>query len=175
MTLGDRIVIMKDGIIQQIGTPNDLFNHPSNLFVAGFIGSPQMNFIDGNLDEKYKVHLIGKEIALPKETIKIFKENKVEKQDIVLGIRPEHITLCEENDDNSLEVIISVVELMGSSLHLHVDTITNKNIVIIVPIINLEKDKLSSLITGNKVHFKWNYGLEHLFSKQKSMNLISEK
>ena len=52
MTLGDRIVIMKDGIIQQIGTPNDLFNHPSNLFVAGFIGSPQMNFIDGNLDEK---------------------------------------------------------------------------------------------------------------------------
>ena len=64
---------------------------------------------------------------------------------------------------------------MGSSLHLHVDTITNKNIVIIVPIINLEKDKLSSLITGNKVHFKWNYGLEHLFSKQTSMNLISEK
>lgn len=175
MTLGDRIVIMKDGIIQQIGTPNDLFNHPSNLFVAGFIGSPQMNFIDGSLDGKYKVHLVGKEITLPKETIKILKENKVEKQDIVLGIRPEHIILCEENDDNALEGIISVVELMGSSLHLHVDTITNKNIVIIVPIINLEKEKLASLITGNKVHFKWNYGLEHLFSKQTSMNLISEK
>ena len=103
---------------------------------------------------------------LPKSQLGIEVENDYE---------PKYITLCEENDDNSLEGIISVVELMGSSLHLHVDTITNKNIVIIVPIINLEKDKLSSLITGNKVHFKWNYGLEHLFSKQTSMNLISEK
>lgn len=172
MTLGDRIVIMKDGVIQQIGTPNDLFNHPSNLFVAGFIGSPQMNFIDGSLDKDFKLHLVGKELSLSNEIIEKLKQSNVAPQDIVLGIRPEHISLCEEKDNNSIEGVISVVELMGSSLHLHIDTVTNKNIVIIVQIANMEKEKLASLVTGNKIYFKWNSGLDHLFCKETGSNLI---
>ena len=172
MTLGDRIVIMKDGVIQQIGTPTELFNHPNNLFVAGFIGSPQMNFIDGSISDDLKIYLNGKEIKISDKHINSLKENNVKKQDIVLGIRPEHIILCDENDENSIEGVISVVELMGSSLHLHVDTMSNKNIVIIVPIINLEEGKLKQLVTGNKIYFKRNNGLEHIFSKETSMNLI---
>ncbi len=68
MTLGDRIVIMKDGFIQQIGTPQEVFNHPKNLFVAGFIGSPQMNFLDGNLirnGKQYVLEVLNTSIVLP--------------------------------------------------------------------------------------------------------------
>ena len=68
MTLGDRIVIMRDGFIQQIGTPQEVFNHPANLFVAGFIGTPQMNFFDAKLDKDadgYYVELDGARVHLP--------------------------------------------------------------------------------------------------------------
>ncbi|MBR6874357.1 MAG: sn-glycerol-3-phosphate ABC transporter ATP-binding protein UgpC, partial [Ruminococcus sp.] len=68
MTLGDRIVIMKDGYVMQVGTPQELFNHPANLFVAGFIGTPQMNFFDVELkktDKGYKALLLGEEFNVP--------------------------------------------------------------------------------------------------------------
>ncbi|MBQ8621344.1 MAG: sn-glycerol-3-phosphate ABC transporter ATP-binding protein UgpC, partial [Oscillospiraceae bacterium] len=96
MTLGDRIVIMKDGFIQQIGTPQEVFNHPYNLFVAGFIGSPQMNLFDSKLvkvDGKYAVELGGMTVVLSDEKQEKLAANNVEEQDIVLGVRPEHITL----------------------------------------------------------------------------------
>ena len=78
MTLGDRIVIMKDGVIQQIGTPQEVFNHPANLFVAGFIGMPQMNFYDAELvleDGQYAVVLDGAKVTLPEEKQAKLKAN----------------------------------------------------------------------------------------------------
>jgi len=89
MTLGDRIVIMKDGVIQQIGTPQEVFNHPANLFVAGFIGMPQMNFYDAELvleDGQYAVVLDGAKVTLPEEKQAKLKANGAAAGPITLGV-----------------------------------------------------------------------------------------
>ena len=98
MTLGDRIVIMKDGIVQQVGTPQEVFDHPANIFVAGFIGMPQMNMFDAKLVEqsgKYSVELGGVSIILSEEKQAALAKNNVKSQEITLGIRPEHIALAQ--------------------------------------------------------------------------------
>ena len=116
MTLGDRIVIMKDGFIQQVGTPQEVFNHPYNLFVAGFIGSPQMNFFDNaklvKEDGKYAVQLGGTIVELSEEKQVKLAANNVEPQDIVLGVRPEHIELVKDGIYGKVDVS----EMMGSSV-----------------------------------------------------------
>ena len=131
MTLGDRIVIMKDGFIQQIGTPQEVFDHPANLFVAGFIGTPQMNFFDAKLvkkDGKYAVEAGGITVGLSEDKQKRLAANNVEAQDITLGVRPDHIVLCE----NGIKGRVDVSELMGSSVHLHISA-EGKDIIVIVP------------------------------------------
>ena len=103
MTLGDRIVIMRDGFIQQIGTPQEVFNHPSNLFVAGFIGTPQMNFFDAELKkngDKYSVVLNGTEFAISAEKQASLKAHGAAAGPVVLGVRPEHIMLCEMGSES---------------------------------------------------------------------------
>ena len=102
MTLGDRIVIMKDGIVQQVGTPQEVFDHPANIFVAGFIGMPQMNMFDAKLIEqsgKYSVELGGVSIILSEEKQAALAKNNVKSQEITLGIRPEHIALAQPGKD----------------------------------------------------------------------------
>ena len=92
MTLGDRIVIMKDGYIQQIGTPQDVFNHPANLFVAGFIGMPVMNFFDAELKRegsKFFVEVGGIKVRLSEDKEERLLKNNVQSQPITLGVRPE--------------------------------------------------------------------------------------
>lgn len=101
MTLGDRIVIMKDGVIQQVGTPQQVYAQPWNKFVAGFIGVPQMNFFDAELipgDEGYCVRIGGKDIALPAERSAKLKARNVGARKIQLGIRPEHVIVCENGE-----------------------------------------------------------------------------
>ena len=96
MTLGDRIVIMKDGVIQQVGTPQDLFDHPRNLFVAGFIGMPRMNILDAKLvkkGDKYAVAIGGIEVELSADKQERLAAKNVAPQDVALGVRPEHLTL----------------------------------------------------------------------------------
>ena len=95
MTLGDRIVVMKDGWIMQVGTPQEVFDTPHNLFVAGFIGSPQMNFLKANLnkeDSGYSVSLLGADIPLNEAQNKALAAKGVGPQEIILGVRPEHTT-----------------------------------------------------------------------------------
>ena len=97
MTLGDRIVIMKDGFTQQVGTPEEVFNHPANLFVAGFIGTPQMNFFEARLDRNndgYYISLDGTSIQLPETKQARLRSLDIAPQDIIFGIRPEHIVLA---------------------------------------------------------------------------------
>lgn len=176
MTLGDRIVIMKDGIVQQIGTPQELFNHPSNLFVATFIGSPQMNLLKGKLTTEYNL-LVGTTVInlleLKKEELRV---NHVEKQNVTLGIRPEHIELCYSDSPNALTGIIKVVELMGSSMHVHIETaFSEKNIVIVVPTTNLSQEEIDKISIGNQIYFNWKPRLVHLFSAESHMNLIPIK
>ena len=103
MTLGDRIVIMKDGYIQQVGTPTEVFEMPKNLFVAGFIGAPQMNIIKTQLTkegDKYYVSPFGVKLPVDGQKGADLAKKGVKTQDIALGVRPEHITLA--NDKNGI-------------------------------------------------------------------------
>ena len=169
MTLGDRIVIMKDGFIQQIGTPQEVFVHPYNLFVAGFIGSPQMNFFDAKLvkkDGKYAVELDSLTVELSEEKQAALAANNVEEQEITLGVRPEHITLTKAG----IEARIDVGEMMGSSVHLHV-TALGRDVVLVVSTMNMTGEEISKLTAGSVVNFEMNGNVCHIFNKETGVNL----
>ena len=170
MTLGDRIVIMKDGFIQQIGTPQQVFNHPYNLFVAGFIGTPQMNFFNDaklvKVDGKYAVQLGGQTVILSDEKQEKLAANNVDEQDIVLGVRPEHITLEAAGFDGKVDVS----ELMGSTVHLHV-TSMGRDVVMVVSTMNMTAAEVSALSHGNTVYFNFPGHCCHVFNKETGINL----
>ena len=167
MTLGDRIVIMKDGYIQQIGTPQDVFNHPVNLFVAGFIGTPQMNFFDAKFEEKNGKHVVnvqGHEIELTKEQEDAIK-GKAVPADVILGVRPVHISLANKG----IEAKIDVTELMGSELHLHLNS-NGKDVVVVVPTTEIDVDKLHG--THETVYYTFKPELMHIFDKATEKSLF---
>ncbi|MDD6199989.1 MAG: sn-glycerol-3-phosphate ABC transporter ATP-binding protein UgpC [Firmicutes bacterium] len=169
MTLGDRIVIMKDGFIQQIGTPQEVFNHPYNLFVAGFIGAPQMNMFDANLvkrNGKYAVELGGLTVELSEDKQAALNANNVAEQVVTLGVRPEHITL----DQNGIDATVDVHELMGSSIHLHV-TAMGRDVVMIISTMNMTGAEVAALSMGAKVKFSFPGNVCHVFSKETGINL----
>ncbi len=169
MTLGDRIVIMRDGFIQQIGTPQEVFHHPANLFVAGFIGSPQMNMFDAKLvkqDGKYAVELGGCIVEVSEEKQAALTANNVEEQEILLGVRPEHITLS----DDGVEGVIDVHELMGSSIHLHVSAV-GKDVVVIVNTMDMTVAEVSALKSGTPIKFTFGGHNVHMFNKETGFNL----
>ena len=169
MTLGDRIVIMKDGFIQQIGTPQEVFNHPYNLFVAGFIGAPQMNFFDAKLiktNGKYAVELGGMIVELSEDKQAKLAANDVAEQEITLGVRPEHIAL----DDAGIDATVDVHELMGSSIHLHV-TALGRDVVMIISTMNMTGAEVAALTMGAKVKFGFPGNVCHVFSKETGINL----
>ncbi len=165
MTLGDRIVIMKDGYIQQIGTPQEVFNHPANLFVAGFIGMPVMNFFDAQLireGSKYFVEVGGFRQELSPEKEERLLNNGVESQEITLGVRPEHTDVS----DAGVEARVDVAEMMGSSVHLHVNA-EGRDVIIIVP----TAEMVDNFEMGDVVHFSFKGGVAHVFSKETEKNL----
>ncbi len=169
MTLGDRIVIMKDGFIQQIGTPQEVFNHPYNLFVAGFIGTPQMNLFDAKLvkrDGKYAVQLDGLTVELSAEKQAKLAANNVDEQDIVLGVRPEHIELSKDG----IAAKVDVSEMMGSSVHLHV-TAMDRDVVLVVSTMNMTGAEVAALTAGAPVKFCFPGHVCHVFNKETGINL----
>lgn len=124
MTMGDRIVVMKDGYIQQADTPQELYNNPVNTFVAGFIGSPQMNFINSQvIGDKGKIRLKIEDffIDIPKETAKNNNLDKYLGAEVLFGIRPEN-TFLTDDSKNSLATSIEICELMGDSSYIHMKT-----------------------------------------------------
>ncbi len=164
MTLGDRIVVMKDGFIQQIGTPQEVFNHPRNLFVAGFIGTPQMNFIDGELtiaDGEYYATVDGYSVKLSAEKQARLKANNVEAQPITLGVRPEHLFIAE----NGIDARVDVYELMGSSVHLHM-TVKDKDAIVIIPF-----EEGFESYSAKQVKLGFDGSTAHVFSKETEKNL----
>lgn len=173
MTLADRIVIMKNGVIQQIGTPQDLFNHPANTFVAGFIGSPQMNFFDAHLNENMDVEMQGKTVVTPESMKNQLASANIKEQDITLGVRPEFLTLTTADDPDAMKGTTLVKELMGSSVHIHVNTENNKNLIMVVRIWDVGQETLDQLVVGEPIYFKWNPIVECLFSKENDQNLLS--
>lgn len=128
MTMGDRIVVMKDGVIQQVDSPQNLYKHPQNMFVAGFIGSPQMNFLDAEVKSKNgKIFLSLAENELD-VTDSFAKTNEIKEyfnKTVKVGIRPEDVTVDNEfivkNPDKVLTAKLEVSELMGSESYLYLD------------------------------------------------------
>ena len=168
MTLGDRIVIMKDGLTQQIGTPQQVFAHPANKFVAGFIGTPQMNFIDAQLKCEgrfYSVDVNGAVIKLPEEVQKALADSGAKAQAVTLGIRPEHVVLSDEKDAAGIPATVDVSEMMGSEIYLHA-TAAGADCVIRISILDLPPERRAGFRTGEKVHITFDGSLLHLFSNE---------
>lgn len=117
MTMGTRIVVMKDGLIQQIGAPQELYDHPINTFVAGFIGTPQINFFNGKLTPDGKLKFANnQEITLSANTMKKFKSEKIGSGiDVIMGIRPGDLKLVDSKDKpTTVEAKVEVVEALGN-------------------------------------------------------------
>jgi multiple sugar transport system ATP-binding protein len=167
MTLGDRIVIMKSGYVNQIGTPQDLFERPVNLFVAGFIGMPVMNFFDNcrleKKDGRYVAVIRGKDYVLSDFQQKALASNGQEPCDIVCGIRPQHITLAGEGLSGTVEVS----EMLGSEVNLHVNC-DGDDVIVVLPTVGLAQD----VSQGAKIVFTTTPDLIQLFDKESGNNLI---
>ena len=164
MTLGDRIVVMKDGFIQQIGTPQEVYDHPRNLFVSGFIGTPQMNYFDAKLekeDGKYVVISDGYKVVLADEKQQRLAANNAEPGDVILGVRPDNIVLGE----GGIKGKVDVSELMGPSCHLHI-TVGDKEVIAIVPTEGRAVD-----YANKEVDLTFTGSVCHIFSKETEQNL----
>lgn len=122
MTMGSRIVVMKDGIIQQAAAPEFIYRQPANLFVAGFIGSPAMNLIEGSIEEDGGTHYFSNRrlrLEIPPQYKPFLASGKI--RNVVMGIRPEHVLLepTLEDPNDSYGAVIDVIELMGSDSYLY--------------------------------------------------------
>ena len=170
MTLGDRIVIMKDGFIQQIGTPQEVFDHPANLFVAGFIGTPQMNFYEAELmleNGRYAVKLDTATVELSADKQENLKKNSAKPGPITLGVRPEHLLLNGE-DAAMLHGTVEVSEMMGSAIHLHVAA-CGSDTIIIVPTAELTSANAHPI--GSSIAFTFSGANAHLFDRESGRSL----
>ena len=175
MTLGDRIVIMKDGFIQQIGTPQEVFNNPKNLFVAGFIGVPQMNFFPGSKlsfeGGKYFVEILGEKFELPDKLAASLGDGadvcgSAGEREVVAGVRPVNVVISD--DGTGIDAVIEVAEMMGSEMHLHMNA-SGTEVISIVPTLNMDIDEMSS---GTKLKLKLQTEAMHLFDAETEESLI---
>ncbi len=178
MTLGDRIVIMKDGFIQQVGTPHEVFDKPKNLFVAEFIGAPKMNTFPAHLSlekGKYYVEAFGGKLPINDERADLIKE-KIEVGsegiDLTLGVRPEHIVITDDAKE-SIKVTIQVNEMMGSELHLHVLTVDGTPLVVRVPTMQLTEEDRDAMIAGRELNIRFDGKVMQFFDTQSGLSLIN--
>jgi multiple sugar transport system ATP-binding protein len=191
MTMGTRIVVMKDGFMQQVDTPINLYDYPVNQFVAGFIGTPQMNFFTGKLvGTKSKVYVqFGLEkIALPKDKVELIvnldKYLNTDKE-IVFGIRPEDIhddeRMVKESGNPVIEVKVDVVEALGSETLLYCKTRTDeveeegtiKSIVDDVSNLTAKVDSRSATKAGDTVKVALDIAHCHLFDKNTEITILA--
>ncbi len=161
MTMGNRIVVMKDGVIQQVDTPTNIYNHPNNLFVAGFIGSPAMNFISGKLETNGNQIVFtneGLQLEIPEGKAKMVREKGYEGKEIILGIRPEDIhdelVFLESSTQSQFTTEVEVAENMGSEMILYLSEIGNTALMAKINIRSHLKagDEVKLAIDMNKIH-----------------------
>ena len=162
MTMGDRIVVMKDGVIQQVGAPSEIYDNPLNLFVAGFIGTPQMNFFDVS----FKAGAKDVEIKLPngevvKYPLKEFKDIQVEftkgdERELVLGVRGEHISI----DKKGVKAVVNFVEILGNTTNI-LCKLENSDAEFTISV-----QERSTLKSGDAIHVNFKPENMHLFDKE---------
>ena len=169
MTMGDRICVMKDGIIQQFNTPQVLYDTPDNLFVAGFIGSPQMNFLDAEIvEEGGNMYAVVRGEAEDKLLIPAAKREALKPyvgKTVTLGIRPEHFMTEEKlNADNALTVKVDFREMLGSEYNFYLYVGENK---IIMRVPSHEK-----MPEGDVIKVPVNLALMHFFDKETEKAIV---
>ncbi len=176
MTLGDRIVIMKDGFVQQIGTPQEVFEHPKNMFVASFIGTPQMNFFPAQLTKQaqgYVLSSMGADVAVDASLAQRLAAKGIESQEVTMGVRPEHIVLAKETDASTFAATIEISELMGSEVYLH--ALVGKEqqkIVIRTPTTELPEHCRGGVPSGETLQVRFQSNLINLFDPTSQQNLL---
>ena len=178
MTLGDRIVIMKDGFIMQVGTPTEVFEMPNNLFVAEFIGAPKMNVLKTELIKeggKYFVTPFGVKLEVTGEKGHLLAKKGVAAGEVVLGVRPEHIVLTEEGAPGAIPVVLEVNEMMGSELHLHVYTEDGTRLIVRVPTIDLTAEQRANMVNGHKLFITFEGKVMHFFNPETEKNLLADE
>ena len=164
MTMGDRIVVMKDGVVQQVDTPQNLYEKPVNLFVAGFMGSPQMNFLDAVVDVKGDtayLKVAGSEIPLPPAKSKKLIEGGYAGKTVTFGIRPEDVYDSEmfiETAKCVFESTIKVYELLGAEVYLYFDLAEFP--------ITARVDSRTTARPGDTVKFAFDVEKIHVFDKE---------
>ena len=175
MTLGDRIVIMKDGFIQQVGTPTEVFDMPLNLFVAEFIGAPKMNTIKTELvceDGKYYVTPYGAKIEVNGKKAEMLKEKNVAGGEIILGVRPEHFVLSDASNPAAIPCKVVVNEMMGSELHLHVLEENGDRLIVRIPTVSLDDEERKALVYGATIYVTFEGKVMHFFDPKTEQNLL---
>ena len=176
MTLGDRIVIMKDGYIMQVGTPTEVFEMPENLFVAEFIGAPKMNIMRTQLTReggKYFVSPFGAKIEVDGIKGDMLAKAGAGTGEVILGVRPEHIALADAAAPNTIPVTLEVNEMMGSELHLHVYTEDGTRLIVRVPTMDLSTERRESLVQGTKLNITFSGKVMHFFDPGSEKNMLT--
>ncbi|WP_026651522.1 ABC transporter ATP-binding protein [Butyrivibrio proteoclasticus] len=164
MTLGTRIVVMKDGVVQQVDTPQNLYDKPGNLFVAGFMGSPQMNFLDAEVEvngDKASLKIAGQSIELPPAKAKKVIDGGYAGKTVTFGIRPEDVDDSEMVVNTSkavFESTINVYELLGAEVYLYFDLAEFP--------ITARVDSRTTARPGDKVKFAFDVEKIHIFDKE---------
>ncbi|HEY5560474.1 MAG TPA: sn-glycerol-3-phosphate ABC transporter ATP-binding protein UgpC [Clostridiaceae bacterium] len=171
MTMGSRIVVMKDGVTQQMDTPQFIYDHPTNIFVAGFIGSPQMNMLDVTLSEKdgkLVAEMGGDFLEIPEDKAAFLKKEGYVGKNVILGIRPEDIDDDAEfislHSGTAFETAVDVTELMGAETYIY-----------------LSKDKYSMIARvngtskakpGDKTKVAFDENKIHIFDKETELTVL---
>jgi multiple sugar transport system ATP-binding protein len=168
MTMADRIMVQKEGVTEQIGTPDELYNHPSNLFVAGFIGSPEMNFIDCTLvEETERLRLDAKEfkISLPAEMSS--KLRSYIGEEVIMGIRPEDLYESKSakgtTQESAIRMTLDLIEPIGPYLLLHLKAGR-------IPLVATVKDTKAK--AGQEVIMEMDPSKIHIFNKKTTKAII---
>ena len=173
MTLGTRIVVMKDGVVQQVDTPQNLYQKPGNLFVAGFMGSPQMNFLDAVISEKggNVIATIGgeHEVIVPAAKAKVLKDKGYVGKKVVLGIRPEDIhdsqMFLETSPSKPMSSVVKVYELLGAEVFLYFDVDGTQ--------VTARVDPRTTAKTGDPIRFAFDMEKAHFFDKETELTITN--
>ena len=174
LTMSDTIVVMNQGYIQQIGTPQEVFDQPANLFVAGFIGSPQMNFFDGELekkDGKYQLKVGEATVVLGDKAQELLVGKGVGERKVTVGIRPEHIAFAAAPGSDTVSSKVDVSEMMGSEVYLHVNAV-GRDVVLRIPTTDLPAEHRAGIPYGTEINFAFRPDLIHLFDPETEKNLM---
>jgi len=170
MTMATRIVVMKDGYIQQIGAPKEIYDNPSNMFVGGFIGTPAMNFLTGRVTNDGVFECERLKFKLPEPKIKLLKDKNYLDREIVLGIRPEDIhdepVALETYVDSKAEFLVDVAELLGAETNIHI-AIGDTSIIAKV-------NARSDVHIGDKIPLAFNMNKCHFFDPENELRITRD-